>query len=271
MTGPLRRIDGLDVRAGGTRTQARSLPEEVAVAVTVNGSTHAVMMATPQDLADFATGFALTEGLVTDPAQIETLEIVPMPAGIEARLWLDATRAQAAAERRRGMAGPVGCGLCGIESLEAAMRPLPRIDSALRLPFAEAARASDALAALQPLHHEAHALHAAGVLRPGAGIALAREDVGRHNALDKAIGAALRAGLGLRGCALVVTSRLSVELVQKAALAGAPVLIAVSAPTAAAVDAAARAGVTLAAFARRGTLALFTHPDRIVHEAADVA
>jgi len=166
----------------------------------------------------------------------------------------------------------VGCGLCGIDSLEQAARPLPVVRGAgLRLTLDEVATAGDALRARQPLHDRTHAAHAAGFLVPGRGIVAVREDVGRHNALDKLIGALARDGTNPSTGAFVLTSRLSVELVQKCAMAGCAGLIAVSAPTAQAVDLASGAGITVAAFARGGGFDLYAHPHRIRTEAPDVA
>ncbi|MEQ5871585.1 formate dehydrogenase accessory sulfurtransferase FdhD [Sagittula sp. NFXS13] len=262
---------GQSHHAEGMRAIHRALPEEVPIALVFNGTTQAVMMATPADLADFALGFALTEGIVTDHAQIEDFEIVDHAQGIEARFWLAEDRAQALASRRRAMAGPVGCGLCGIDSLEEAVRPVPWVQSDLRLMPADVARATDALRDHQHLHDLTRATHAAGFLLAGGGVALAREDVGRHNALDKLIGALQQQGLPPGSGAAVMTSRLSVELVQKCAMAGIPVLIAVSAPTGAAVRLAEAAGITLVAFARGGGFDLYSHPYRITDEAQHVA
>ncbi len=262
---------GWSHQSDGTLAVHRTLPQEVPVAIVFNGTTQAVMMATPADIADFAHGFALTEGVVTDPAQIERFEIVTHSQGIEARFWLVEHRAEALSARRRSMAGPVGCGLCGIDSLEQAMRPLPRVEGdSLRLTRAEVAGATDALRPHQALHDRTRATHAAGFLQPGRGITLVREDVGRHNALDKLIGALVRDGVDPGTGAAVMTSRLSVELVQKCALAGLPMLIAVSAPTGQAVDLARGAGITLAAFARSGGFDLYSHPHRITEESNDV-
>ncbi|KGM88811.1 formate dehydrogenase family accessory protein FdhD [Roseovarius mucosus DSM 17069] len=262
---------GLAHRTEGTRDIHRALPEEVPVALVFNGTTQAVMMATPVDLADFALGFALTEGIITDPAQVEEFEMVDHANGIETRFWLSDDRAQALAKRRRTMAGPVGCGLCGIDSLEQALRSVPHVMTDLRLSASDVARATDGLRNHQSLHDLTRATHAAGFLLPGSGVVLAREDVGRHNALDKLIGAIVKQGIDPTQGAAVMTSRLSVELVQKCALAGIPALIAVSAPTGAAVRLAEEAGITLAAFARGGGFDLFSHPQRINDEAADVA
>lgn len=269
---PTSSASGFAVRADGTRPVQRTLPEEVPVALVFNGTTQAVMMATPADLEDFALGFALGEGIVTDPDQVESTEIVIHDDGLEARLWLSEDRARAMAERRRSMAGPVGCGLCGIDSLAQANRSVPSVAGAgLRLSPDRVAGATEALRPLQALHRETGATHAAGFLTPNGRIACAREDVGRHNALDKLIGALVRAGIDPAGGAIVLTSRISVELVQKAAQAGCPMLIALSAPTAYAVRTAELAGVTLVAFARNGGFDVYCHPHRITDEVSSVA
>ncbi|NDV01903.1 formate dehydrogenase accessory sulfurtransferase FdhD [Pseudoroseicyclus tamaricis] len=244
----------------------RPLAEEVPVALVFNGTTQAAMMATPADIEDFATGFALTEGLAARE-EIGEVEVITQPNGLEARLWLPEERAAALAARRRAMAGPVGCGLCGIDSLEQAVRPLPRLAAGtLSLSTAEATSALDALRQLQPLHDETRAVHAAGFWHPDSGVTLAREDVGRHNALDKLIGALLRSGAEVSTGALIVTSRLSVEMVQKAVMAGAPLLVSVSAPTAHAVRLAEEAGLTLVSRAG-GRLTAFSHAHRFSEDA----
>lgn len=259
-----RSLSGLSVQSGGQRAIRRALPQEVPVALVFDGVTQAVMMASPGDIADFAHGFALSEGLIDDPGQIADFEEVAHDTGIEARFWLHGDRGAALKDRRRAMLGPVGCGLCGIDSIDAALRPLPRLpDDDLRLSRSEVAGATDALRAHQPLHDRTRAVHAAGFLRPGQGIVTAREDVGRHNALDKLIGALARQGIDANTGAFVITSRVSVDMVQKTVIAGAPVLIAVSAPTALAVDMAETAGLTLAAFARGDGFDLYAHPHRI--------
>ncbi len=259
---PTRSIPAQALGPKDARDVARSLPEETPVAVTVNGTTQAVMMCSPADLEDFATGFAFTEGFAT-PDQIDSIEIIETDAGIEARLWVPDAVAETLGDRRRAMMGPVGCGLCGIDSLEQALRDLPVLGQGGSIGLAQAAKAPEALRAHQPLHDLTHAVHAAGLLSPGGKIVLAREDVGRHNALDKLIGACLRAGHDMSQGAIVLTSRISVEMVQKTVLSGCPILIAVSAPTAHAVRLAEAANLTIAAFAREGRLETFTHPTRI--------
>lgn len=250
------------VTAGGTAGR-RDVPEEVAVALTYDGATQAVMMATPADLTDFALGFTWTEG-IADPSAVLSVEVEEAPAGIDLRLWLAPGAGAALAARRRGRTGPVGCGLCGIESLEAATAAPPPVPaSALQLAPGDVAQAMAALPAGQSLHGATRAAHAAGFWVPGRGLVALREDVGRHNALDKLAGALWKAG-GVPGQgAVVMTSRLSVDLVQKVARLGAPVLIGAAAPTAAAVDLATACGITLVALARGDRFEVFSHPARV--------
>ncbi len=268
---PVAGASGVALSGAGRRDVTRSLPEETPVAVTVNGATQAVMMATPADIEDFAVGFALTEGFVEAPGEIGSVEALAHARGIEARLWIAEERAEALGARRRAMLGPVGCGLCGIDSLEEAIRPLPAVPDGAAFCRDELACAAGALRAHQPLHDRTRAVHAAGFLQPGRGIVDSREDVGRHNALDKLIGALARGGVPAEGGAFVLTSRVSVDMVQKAAMAGAGLVVAVSAPTAHAVRLAREAGMTLAAFARADHVEVFCHHRRITESASDVA
>jgi FdhD protein len=267
-----RSLPGEAVHPDGRFKVARTLPEEVPVALVFDGTTQAVMMATPGAIADFATGFALSEGIVDSAAEILDIEEISHARGIEARLWLRADRSKELLARRRAMAGPVGCGLCGIDSLDQALRSLPKVRATgALLSRGDVAGAVNALSGLQPLRDQTRATHAAGFLLPGKGVVLAREDVGRHNALDKLIGALARAGTD-PGCgAFVLTSRLSMELVQKCAYAGCTTLIAASAPTAAALRLAEDAGITIAAFSRGGGFDLYANPERIHSGEADVA
>ncbi len=247
-------------------TQERAIPEETAVAFTYGGSSYAVMMATPRDLEDFAVGFTLTEG-VASPDKIENLEIIPSEAGIELRMRLAEAQEHAHAERRRHLAGPTGCGLCGIESLTEAMRDLPKVTSKEIFAPEESMRAVTSLPAAQTLNNETRAVHAAAFWKRGQGLVALREDVGRHNALDKLAGALTRSGVSAAEGFVVVTSRLSVEMVQKAAMMGAPLIVAASAPTALALRTAKESGITVAAIARGDGFEVFTHADRIVLDA----
>ena len=239
------------------------VPEETAVAFSYNRTAHAVMMATPADLEDFATGFSLTEGVVADASAIEELEVVPAHNGIELRMWIAPAAMDAVEARRRQMAGPTGCGMCGLESLDQAMRGAPAVPRGRRFTPVEVQDAVAALFPLQALNRATRAVHAAGFVMPGAA-PLVREDVGRHNALDKLGGAMARAGVDAAAGLLVMTSRVSVELVQKAARLGLPVLVAVSAPTALALRVAEAAGITVVGIARDDGFEVFTHPERIV-------
>jgi FdhD protein len=243
-----------------TPAGSRDLAEEVPVALVYNGSTQAVMMATPADVVDFATGFTISEGIAT-LAKAGEVEVVTHDLGIEARLWLPPDRDAALAARRRALVGAVGCGLCGIDSLEAASRALPRLaEGGPVITRGQAEAALTALRLQQPLHDATRSVHAAAFW--SGDILQAREDVGRHNALDKLIGALARAGTDPATGAVIVTSRLSVEMVQKTVMAGARILLSVSAPTAHAVRLADQAGLTLASTAG-GALTVYTHAKRI--------
>ncbi len=255
----------------GHGADSRVLPEEMPVAIVYNGTTQAVMMATPGDLVDFAVGFSLSEHIVTAATDLGDIEIIEHAAGIEAQIWLPEHFESALSGRRRAMTGPVGCGLCGIDSLAEALRPIaPLPASPLTLTPADCTLALDELRGWQPLHDETRAVHAAGFYVPGQGIIMAREDVGRHNALDKLIGAMARAGIDGATGAIALTSRISVEMVQKCAVAGSPVLLAVSSPTAHAVRLAEGANITLVSLAR-GSAHVFSHPSRIQNGPQNVA
>ncbi|MCR4268572.1 formate dehydrogenase accessory sulfurtransferase FdhD [Nitratireductor sp. ZSWI3] len=256
-------------RTGGTRVAARTVPEETPVALSYGGTTHAVMMATPADLEDFAIGFSVTEGIVSSLAEIDAIDIQELGAGIDLQIRLrDAANRRFEARRRR-LAGPVGCGLCGIESIDEAMREIPSVsETALTLSAGDITQAVALLAQQQEYHKQTGAVHAAGFYIAGKGIVAAREDVGRHNALDKLAGALLKAGIDGASGAVIVTSRVSVEMVQKTAAIGAPLVAAVSAPTALAIRTAQAAGMTLVALVRGEEFDIFTHPERVTIGAA---
>jgi FdhD protein len=261
---PVARRPRIASRAGHLEPGQRLIPEETAVAFVYNGSAHAVMMATPADLEDFAVGLSLTEGIVQSAGDISDLEIVSGDLGVELRMWIAETRMQPYSTRRRHLAGPTGCGLCGIESLSEASRPARRVGVGLHLAPEAISAAMAALPPAQLLNRETRAVHAAAFWQPGKGIVAAREDVGRHNALDKLVGSLARRQIEGESGIVLLTSRVSVEMVQKAAVLGASIVVAVSAPTALAVRVAEACGMTLAAIARGRDFEIFSYPKRIV-------
>jgi FdhD protein len=262
---PLTSTTRIARRANGTSAAARMVPEETPVALSFAGTTHAVMMASPADLEDFALGFSLTEGIVSSPDEIEAIDIVEDAGkGIDIQVRLKDAANRTFEARRRRLAGPVGCGLCGIESIDEALRAVrPVGQSSLTFSAQQISESVRLLARAQPMHAETGAVHAAGFYVPGKGIVVAREDVGRHNALDKLAGALAKSGIAGETGAVVVTSRVSVEMVQKTAAIGAPAIFAVSAPTALAIRTADGAGMTLVALVRGDDHDIFTHPERI--------
>jgi FdhD protein len=249
-------------RNGSTLIGERTLAEEVPVAFSYDGAAHAVLMATPDDLEDFAFGFSYTEGIITAAAEIAELVVVGVADGIVLRMWLTGDRSDAFAARRRRFVGPAGCGMCGLESLAEANRAIPRASCDLRVTRQDIEEAVAALPASQQLNMQTRAVHAAAFWRPDQGLVL-REDVGRHNALDKLAGALLRTGWSTADGVIVLSSRISIELVQKAGMMGASIIVGVSAPTALAVRTAEMAGLTLVGIARDDGFEVFSHSERI--------
>lgn len=253
--------------ASGVEPVDEVVAEEVAVALVYNGVSHAVMMATPCDLEDLGRGFSLTEGIVDRPSQIYDIEVEELAArgglrGFEVRIEIASERMMALRERRRTLAGRTGCGLCGVETLDAALRPVSFVQEPGAIAPAAIARAMAALPGAQRLNRENGASHAAGWAAVDGTLIAMREDVGRHNALDKLAGALARdppEGGGF----VVVTSRCSYEMVQKAAAIGAIAIAAVSAPTSLAIATAEQGGLALVAFVREGRLTVYAHPERI--------
>ena len=240
--------------AAGEQGVGRQVAAEVPVALSFNGIDHVVLMATPADLADLAAGFALTDGIAE---RIASPVISHTADGIQVDVALPPARLQAFLARRqqRGTRSYTGCGICGVAGLGALPRAVPLAAAAQAYDDAAARRALAALPALQPLNRRTGATHAAAWADPDGTVLLVREDVGRHNALDKLIGARLQADPGPGFC--VITSRCSYEMVQKAAAAGIGLLVAVSAPTALAIDQANLLGVTLVALARSDTRTMY--------------
>lgn len=240
--------------------------EEVPVVLAYNGQAHVVMMATPADLEDFMMGFSLTEELVERPDELRELEVVRYGQGIEVRAQVSPERQAAIEARSRKMSGRTGCGICGTDSIADVLKQLHPVADGGTITTAAVERAIEALARHQPLNQAAGAVHAAGWATLEGELVLVREDVGRHNALDKTIGALLRQGIDTRSGFVVVTSRASFEMVQKATVIGARALVAISGPTGLAVRVAEQAGLTLVGFARAGRLTVYTHASRITAE-----
>ncbi len=238
-----------------------TVAEETAIALVYNGEPHAVMMASPTDLEDFLLGFSLTEGVVATPAELTLVDRSESARGISLQALIPHGRLEALRERRRGLEGRTGCGLCGIESLEQAIRPVPRVARPKPVEASAIADALAALAARQTMNRASGGVHAAAFVSGGR--LLVREDVGRHNALDKLVGALAREPRRDDGF-LLVTSRASYEIVHKAAVAGIGVVVAVSAPTALAIRVAEEAGIALAAFARGESMTLYANGDVFV-------
>jgi FdhD protein len=263
MHDPAGTVDRQVWRDGSASEGARTIPEETALALTYNGGTYAVMMGTPRDLADFAVGFSLSEGIIQSPADVDSLDIVELDDGIELRMWLKQSKADRLNERRRHIAGPTGCGICGIDSIAEAVRPAAIVGQGRSFSSQQIMSAMQAVPSLQKLNMETRAVHAAAFWTPARGIVALREDVGRHNALDKLAGALAQDGVSAGEGMVLLTSRVSVEMVQKTAAIGAPLMVAVSAPTALAVRMADAAGITLVAIARTDGFEVFTHPGRV--------
>jgi FdhD protein len=261
----------LAYRGGRTRAGTDWLAEEVPVALVFNGISHAVMLATPLELEDFALGFGLSEGILEQAAELYGVDVVPVAAGIELRLEVASACEARLKARRRSLSGRTGCGLCGTESLAQVLRPLPPLPGGPCITPAAVAQALLTLRAAQRLQQCTGATHAAAWCEAAGQALLVREDVGRHNALDKLIGAMVRGGVAPETGFIAVTSRASVEMVQKTAMAGVGLLVAVSAPTALAVDVARQAGLALAGFARGTDLVCYSGAERFGLRAAEDA
>lgn len=248
-----------------TDTDEGALAAEVPVALVYNGRPHVVMMCTPRDLEDFATGFTVTEG-IAEARAVRRLDVVRYSRGIEVQVEIPAEDAERLAARGRTLTGRTGCGLCGVEVIEEALRETRPVQSPATFQRSALWKAGESLRQHQPLNNETNAIHAAAWCASDGEPRVVREDVGRHNAVDKVIGAVAREADGVAPTAgfLVVTSRASYELVQKSAAAGIPLLAAVSRPTALAVQLAQDAGITLVGLLRGRTANVYTHPARIV-------
>jgi FdhD protein len=239
------------------------LAAEVPVALVYNGRPHAVMMCTPADLEDFGVGFTVTE-LIASAADISRVDVVKYARGIELQMEIPSAAAEALASRGRAIVGRTGCGLCGVEVIDDALREPRIVASDLRVSRNALWKASESLGSHQPLNNDTSAIHAAAWANTEGTLRVVREDVGRHNALDKVIGALARAKQDAGDGFALVTSRASYELVQKSAVAGIPLLAAVSRPTALAVDLAEQAGITLIGLLRGRTANVYSHQNRVL-------
>jgi FdhD protein len=263
------RVGPVERWRGDTRVVVEDrIAEEAPVALLYNGEPHVVMLATPLDLEDFALGFSLTERIVAAPSEVEAIRVYPRSEGIEVRLRIPPARCEAAAGRGRNLAGRTGCGLCGARTLKQAVRRPPPVGPGVRVPATDLVRALADLRDHQRLNGLTGAVHAAAWVVPGQGIRQVREDVGRHNALDKLVGALARQRADFGAGFAVVTSRASYEMVQKCATVGIGFMAAISAPTGLAVRLAEETGLTLVGFARDDSHVVYAHSRRLVHTAA---
>ena len=248
---------------GASDERTEQVVEETPVVLVYNGIPHVVMMATPVDLEDFALGFSITEELIRGPADLESVEVVRYSQGIEIQTGVAPECNEVIASRTRRLTGRTGCGICGADSIAAVLKQLHTVAPGQAVSPAVIERAIQSLLTHQTLNAAAGAVHAAGWSSLDGTVELAREDVGRHNALDKLVGALLKRGFDPGSGFVVVTSRASFEMVQKATVLGAPLMAAISGPTGLAVRVAQQAGLTLVGFARNGRLTVYTHPERV--------
>lgn len=260
---PLLEVPALRWEGGRAQERTEQVAEETPVAIVYNGIPHVVMMATPADLEDFALGFSITEELIRSPADLPSMQVVRYGQGIEIQAMVAPECEATIASRNRRLTGRTGCGICGTDSIEGVLKQLHPVSSTAAVSTAAVENACRTLVGHQTLNSAAGAVHAAGWASLEGEIQLAREDVGRHNALDKLIGALLVRGVNPQAGFIVVTSRASFEMVQKATVFGAPLLAAISGPTGLAVRIAEHAGLTLVGFARGDRLTVYTHGARV--------
>jgi FdhD protein/phenylacetyl-CoA:acceptor oxidoreductase accessory protein len=262
--GPTHAAYAVERWQGGVHaTGLDAVAEEVPVALVYNGVSHAVMLASPAEIEDFAIGFSLSEGIARSYGEILDIELVEGCKGIEAYVTLPAEREFFLKQRRRSLAGRTGCGLCGTESLDQLAGAAAPVPNSLLLAGGALARAESEITAAQPLFALTGAVHAAAWCSPKGEIQLVREDVGRHNALDKLIGALAAERANFSDGFVLMTSRASYEIVQKAAAVGIELVAAISAPTGMAIRVAEAAGVTLVGFARGDRHSVYTQPQRV--------
>src|ERR1700733_2706222 len=248
---------------GATTHTTDQVAEEVPIAIVFHNVPHVVMLATPANFEDFAVGFTLSEGLVARPDEIHEVSVTLGADAVDVRVSVAWERFTELLHRRRNLTGRTGCGLCGAETAEDAIREVPQVGPGTNVTTADLHAAIEQLGSLQPINARTGSVHAAAWVVPGKGIQLVREDVGRHNALDKAIGALVRDKADLASGYMLITSRASYEMVQKCATVGISFLAAFSAPTACAVRMAQKSGLTLVAFAGRDRHVVYANPERL--------
>jgi len=259
----LAEVSVLRCRDGQRTVSADVLAVEVPVALEYNGISHVVMLASPNDLEDFALGFSLTEGIIAQPSELYDVEVERRDDGLLVHLQIASERFVALKARRRNMTGRTGCGLCGTEALDQVRRVVEPVTHRQHFADHQLMAGMRAMQALQPLQQQSGATHAAAWMDAQGQVVLVREDVGRHNALDKLIGALVTRQTDLRTGALLITSRASYEMVQKAAIMHIGLIAAISAPTSFAVSLAESTGVTLIGFMRDHSYVIYTHPERL--------
>lgn len=261
-----------DVWRGPTHQHKEDLvAEEVPVVLVYNTHPHVVMLTTPLNLEDFALGFSLTEGIIQHPHQLQSVRVVQRSKGVEVRMTVPEQCSTAMHGKGRNMTGRTGCGLCGASTLEQAIRKPKPVGCGLTLDATKLCDAMQTMPEKQTLNQKTGAVHAAAWLDPDDGLVVVREDVGRHNALDKLIGALAKTDKDFDKGWLLVTSRASYEMVQKAASVGITLLAAISAPTGLAIQLAEECGLTLIGFARNDNHVIYTHPHRLTHTEESVA
>lgn len=241
------------------------IAEEVPISLVYNGIPHVVMLATPTNLEEFALGFSITEGIIGDARELLATRVYNRSNGIEVQLKIPEQRFQCLADKGRNLTGRTGCGLCGASTLKQAIRQPGPVHGSLTVNADELMAGFNDIKQQQKINKLTGAVHAAAWAIPGSGIVAVREDVGRHNALDKLIGALLRTGKNPSTGFILVTSRASYEMVQKTAFVGVTLLAAISAPTGLAIRLADEAGLTLIGFARADQHVVYTHPQRLTH------
>ncbi len=261
--GPLLELQARQWRDGKMQERPEQIVEETPVVLVYNGIPHVVMMATPADLEDFLLGFSVTEELIRTPADLRDIRVVRYGQGIEVQGTVPPECAAVVASRSRRLTGRTGCGVCGTDSIDAVLKTLHPVPASAPIHPKAIEAALQSITSQQTLNTAAGTVHAAAWARRDGTVELAREDVGRHNALDKLIGALLARGVNPIEGFVVVTSRASFEMVQKATVLGAPLLVAISGPTGLAVRLAEQAGLTLVGFARGDRLTVYTHPERL--------